>query len=156
MLSVRPFETKDTAALTALLLEMAASYGAAIGEGRDIEAEVVAAAGRFGILMAFTDDGTPAGFVTVATLFPVGGVLPFSYVQQVYVAALARRLGVARALMAAVARLAKEQGHTAVEWATGVENTAARALYDGLGATGMAKVSYVLHGEALDRLADAG
>ena len=55
--------------------------------------------------------------------------------------------------MAAVAQAAKTRGHTRVEWATGVENTAACALYDGLGAAATHKVQYVLEGDALDRLA---
>ena len=55
--------------------------------------------------------------------------------------------------MAAVARTASDRGHRRLEWATGVDNAAARALYDGLGAVGTEKVQYVLEGDALDALA---
>lgn len=151
MISVRPFGEGDAAALAAMMVEMAESYGAVVAGGRDIERELVGHAGRVDILLAFDGDGALAGFATSATLFPVGGVEAFTYVQQVYVGRAARRLGVARRLMAGVARAARDRGCRRLEWATGVENSAARALYDGLGAAGTEKVQYVLEGDALDR-----
>lgn len=149
---MRPFGEGDAPALAAMMVEMAESYGAVVPGGRDIERELIGHAGRVDILLAF-DGGALAGFATSATLFPVGGVEAFTYVQQVYVGRAARRLGVARRLMAAVARAALGRGCRRVEWATGLGNAAARALYDGLGAVGTDKVQYVLEGGALDRLA---
>ena len=70
-----------------------------------------------------------------------------------YVGRTARRLGVAQKRMAEVARAAKAKGSTRIEWSTGTENTAARALYEGLGADGSDKVYYVLEGAALNQLA---
>ena len=55
--------------------------------------------------------------------------------------------------MAAVAQASKTKGIRRLEWATSCDNTAARALYDGLGAIGTEKVFYTLEGPALDRLA---
>ncbi|GAA0607239.1 hypothetical protein GCM10009416_50280 [Craurococcus roseus] len=152
MISVRRFSEGDARALAAMMVEMAGSYGAVVAGGRDIERELVGHAGRVDILLAF-EGGMLAGFATSATLFPVGGVEAFTYVQQVYVGRAARRLGVARRLMAAVARAAQDRGCRRLEWATSVDNTTARALYDGLGAAGTEKVQYVLEGDALDRLA---
>lgn len=153
MISVRPFGEGDAPALAAMMLEVAHSYGAVVSEGRDIERELVGHAGRVDILLAFHGDGTLAGFAASATLFPVGGVEAFAYVQQVYVGRSARRRGVARHLMSAVARNARSRGCRRLEWATSVDNAAARALYDGLGAVGTEKVRYVLEGDPLDRLA---
>ncbi len=154
MISIRPFEERDAPALTAIMLEMAGFYGATIQDGRNVEAEVLANAGHSDTLLALRDGEMLAGFATFATLFPVGALVAFTYVQQVYVASSARRLGIAQQLMAAVARMAKDRGHVRIEWATSVENSAARALYDGLGATGTHKVQYVLEGAAMDQLAD--
>ncbi|MCJ2132775.1 GNAT family N-acetyltransferase, partial [Methylobacterium sp. J-026] len=100
------------------------------------------------------DDARLLGFATYTSLYPVRGLLAFTYVQQIYVAHAARRLGVAQALMAKVARGAKAAGSTRIEWSTSAENTAARALYDGLGANGSDKVYYELDGVALERLAE--
>ena len=58
--------------------------------------------------------------------------------------------------MAWIAQAAKAMGSTRIEWSTSTENTAARSLYDGLGASGSDKVYYVLDGAALDRLATRG
>ncbi len=156
MISIRAFEERDAPSLVAIMLEMAGFYGAVVQNGRNIDAEVLANAGQLDTLLALRDGEILAGFATFATLFPVGALVPFTYVQQVYVASSARRLGVAQHLMAAVTRVAKDRGHVRVEWATSVENSAARALYDGLGATGAHKIQYVLEGAAMDRLANMG
>jgi GNAT superfamily N-acetyltransferase len=153
MISVRPFGEKDASALAAMMAEIAESYGAAVPGGGDIARELVGHARRVDILLAFDGGGALAGFATSAILFPVGGAEAFTYVQQVYVGRAARRLGVARRLMAAVARTALDRGCRRLEWATAADNAAARALYDGLGAAGTEKVQYVLGGDALDRLA---
>lgn len=58
--------------------------------------------------------------------------------------------------MAGVARAAKAAGSTRIEWSTSNENTAARLLYDGLGAKGSDKVYYVLDGGAFEQLAARG
>jgi hypothetical protein len=51
-------------------------------------------------------------------------------------------MGVAQRPMAGIARIATARGSTRIEWSTAKENTAARALYDGLGAVGSDKVQY--------------
>jgi len=102
MISIRAFEERDAPALTAMMLEMAGFYGATIQDGRNVEAEVLANARQPDTLLALRDGEMLAGFATFATLFPVGALTPFTYVQQVYVASSARRLGVAQHLMAAV------------------------------------------------------
>ncbi len=89
------------------------------------------------------------------SLYPVAGLISFTYIQQLYVGLKGRRLGLAQQLMAAIAQTAKSRGSTRVEWSTGHDNTAARALYEKLGATGTHKVHYVLEGKTLDQLAAA-
>jgi len=149
---VRRFEVADAPTLAALMTEMAGFYGATLAPGLDVAADLVRQVGRVEILLA-EDDRDLLGFVTFAALYPVAGLLAFTYVQQVYVAQAARRRGVAQALMAEVARVAKAAGIVRVEWSTGAENTAARALYDGFGGGASDKVHYVLEGAPLDALA---
>jgi GNAT superfamily N-acetyltransferase len=152
MISLRPFAAPDAPALAALMTEMARGYGAAIRAEAEVAADILAHARSVEILLACDAEGL-AGFATFATLFPVGAARAFTYIQQLYVGAHARRLGVARCLLAGVARAARSRGCARVEWATGTDNAAARALYDGLGAVGQEKLQYVLEGEALERLA---
>ncbi len=152
MVRVRSFEKGDAQPLADLMIEMAGFYGATIDPDLSVAEDVLRQAQTINIVVAH-DDTMLLGFATFTSLYPVRGLLAFTYVQQVYVAHAARRLGVAQALMADVARMAKAAGSTRIEWSTSAENTAARALYDGLGANGSDKVYYELDGVALDRLA---
>lgn len=155
MVWVRRFEEKDAQALAGLMTEMARFYGATIRSDLVVAEDVVRQARQVDVIVAH-DDACLLGFATFTSLYPVAGLLAFTYVQQVYVGQAARRLGVAQELMAGIARAAKAAGSTRVEWSTSRENTVARSLYDGLGASGSDKVYYVLDGTALDRLAVRG
>lgn len=152
MIRVRRFARKDAEALARLMIEMAGVYGARIDPGLVVAEDVVRQARAIDILVA-GHEGRLLGFATFTSLYPVAGLLAFTYVQQVYVAEAARRQGVAQHLMRGVARAAKAAGSTRIEWSTAPGNVAARALYDGLGATGAEKTCYVLEGASLDRLA---
>ncbi|MHC2019420.1 GNAT family N-acetyltransferase [Methylobacterium sp. CM6247] len=152
MVLVRSFQREDAQPLANLMIEMAGFYGATIDPDLVITEDVIRQAQKVNIVVAH-DDARLLGFATFTSLYPVRGLLAFTYVQQIYVARSARRLGVAQALMAEVASTTKAAGSTRIEWSTSAENTAARALYDGLGANGSDKVYYELDGAALDRLA---
>ncbi len=93
-----------------------------------------------------------AGFATFAFLHLLAGLISFIYAHQVHVA-VNRRIDVTRRLMAGVALAPKAGGGTRVEWSTGREDVAARALYGGLGAHDFDKVQHVPEGAALDQLA---
>jgi len=152
MIVVRPFEEKHAASLAAMMLEMTRFYGATVSPQADIARDLVDHARRMDFLLAFNAEAL-VGFATFASLFPVGGLLSFTYIQQIYVGSDARRLGVARRLMAGVAQTARARGCQRLEWATSTDNTVARMLYEGLGAVGSTKLQYVLEGGALDALA---
>ena len=152
MVLVRRFETQDAEALANLMLEMIGFYGATVDPALPVAEDVIRQAQQVDIIVAHGDSGL-LGFATFTPLYPVAGLLAFTYVQQVYVGRDARRPGVAQKLMAEIARAAKAAGSTRIEWSTGMDNAAARAFYDGLGANRSDKVYYVLEGAALDQLA---
>lgn len=152
MISVRPFEERDAQALANLMMEMTRFYSATVDPTLVVAKDVVLQARTVDIIVAHGDGGL-LGFATFTSLYPVAGLISFTYIQQIYVGMSARRLGVAQWLMAGIARIAKAKGSTKLEWSTGQENAAARALYEGLGAIGSDKVQYVLEGVALDQLA---
>lgn len=152
MISVRRLEAKDARRLADLMMEMVRFYGATIDPDLSVADDVVRQSEETDIIVAADGDDL-LGFATFASLYPVAGLISFTYVQQIYVGSNARRLGVAQLLMAGIAQIAKSRGSTRIEWSTSRENAAARALYEGLGAIGSDKVQYVLEGSALDRLA---
>lgn len=154
-MQVRRFEASDAQALADLMIEMADFYGATIRSDLVVAEDVIRQAWQVDVIVAH-DDAHLLGFATFTSLYPVAGLLAFTDVQQVYVGQAARRLGVAQELMAGIARAATAAGSTRIEWSTSRENTAARSLYDGLGANGSDKVYYVLDGAALNRLAARG
>ncbi|BAJ83056.1 GNAT family N-acetyltransferase [Acidiphilium multivorum] len=152
---IRRFDEKDAQALADLMIEMAGFYGATISSDLVVAEDVLRRARQVDIIVAH-DDVRLLGFATFTSLYPVAGLLTFTYVQQVYVGHAARRRGVAQKLMAGIAQAAKAAGSTRIEWSTSRENVAARSLYDGLGANGSDKIYYVLEGSALDQLAARG
>ena len=152
MVSVRPFEERDAQPLADLMMEMTHFYGATVDPKLLIAEDVVRQSEIVDIIVAQGDDEL-LGFATFTSLYPIAGLISFTYAQQIYVATKARRMGVAQRLMAGIARIAAARGSTRIEWSTGKENVAARALYEGLGAVGSDKVQYVLEGAAFDQLA---
>jgi GNAT superfamily N-acetyltransferase len=152
MIVIRPFEAKDAPALANLMQEMAGSYGAVIDPALSVADDVVRQSGGIDIILA-AEAHDLLGFATFNSLYPVAGLISFTYVRQVYVAYRGRRRGIAQHLMAAIAQIATSRGSTRLEWPTSVENTASRALYERLGAVGSDTIHYVLDGPALEKLA---
>ena len=74
------------------------------------------------------------------------------YLQDLYVRADERRGGVGRALMAAVAREARDSDCVFFWWTAKAWNNEALAFYRGLGANAESVVAHALFGEAFDRL----
>jgi ribosomal protein S18 acetylase RimI-like enzyme len=136
------------------MTEMTDFYGASVVVGSDIEKSIIANSKLVDIILA-EQETKLFGFATFGTMYPVAGLVPLTYVQQIYVSERGRRLGVARRLMQQVAKTSLERGIIRVEWSTSQENLAAQALYKRLGAAGESKVHFVLKGSALHALAAA-
>lgn len=117
MVSTRRFETTDALALADLMMEMVGFYGATVAADLVVAKDVIRQAQKVSIVVAH-DGNRMLGFATFISLYPVAGLLAFTYVQQIYVGQDARRLGVAQELMAEVARAAKAEGSTRIEWST--------------------------------------
>lgn len=97
-------------------------------------------------------DGAPVGFAMFHDAYYNPAAARGLYLSDLFVAAEARRRGVARALMAAVAAEAKAAGRTFVWWTRKAQNDRAGAFYRTLGAVEEPVVAHALHGEAFDRL----
>ena len=98
-------------------------------------------------------DGTVLG---LATLTPVlfGGAYEWElFLKDLYVTAEARGLGIGRALLVAMARIAVEHHYCRIDWTTDGINKGAQRLYDRLGVPRHDKVFYRLAGDNLKKLA---
>ena len=151
---IRPFRDADSKNLSVLMTEMTDFYGASVAAGLDIERSIIANSKLVDIVLA-EQETKLLGFATFGTMYPVAGLVPLTYIQQIYVSESGRRLGVARRLLQQIAKTSLERGIIRVEWSTSQENLAAQALYNGLGAAGENKVHFVLKGSALHALAAA-
>ena len=87
----------------------------------------------FGVLLA-TVDGKPAGYALHHRGYEVDNASRVLYLSDLYVREDARRLGVGRALMAAMAAECRRSGAAEILWRVHAKNRSARAFYLGLGA----------------------
>lgn len=85
-----------------------------------------------GLLVALQDDAV-VGFAFLYYRFDKRNLTPVVDLNDLYVEASARRLGIARQLMQATFAWANSQGATSVTWMTRTSNTAAQHLYDQVG-----------------------
>jgi L-amino acid N-acyltransferase YncA len=151
---IRPFQDEDAEKLSILMTDMLEFYGAAVAVDVNIQTSIVANSKLVDIVLA-EQEGKLFGFATFGTMYPVAGLVPFTYVQQIYVCQSGRRIGVARRLMQQIARTSLQRGMSRVEWSTSEDNSAAQAFYRGIGAKGENKVHFILKGPALHTLAAA-
>jgi GNAT superfamily N-acetyltransferase len=102
-------------------------------------------------------NGQAAGYALVVpgayeTSYAKAGV----YVQDVFVTPEARRLGVGRAIMAAVAADARRRGLEFVWWVSRTWNTEAHAFFRTLATVEEPVIAFATFGEEFNRLADEG
>jgi len=98
---------------------------------------------RAGIqLLARDRDGTALGFATIFWTFSTLSAAPIGLMNDLYVAPVARGMGVGRALIDACARECARRGVGELEWYTAPENRRAQSVYDGTGATRSEWVNY--------------
>jgi GNAT superfamily N-acetyltransferase len=155
-IAVRRATATDRAVLACLLSDMQAHYRSPDPTGG--AAEMARLLTREGEHLPFAllaeRDGAVLGF---ATLTPVlyGGAYQWElFLKDLYVTKQARGLGIGRALLVAMARIAVEQNYCRIDWTTDATNEAAQRLYDRLGVPRHDKVFYRLSGEDLRKFAE--
>lgn len=108
---------------------------------------------RFRTLIAL-DAGQVLGYAMFYPSYDSEHAARGVYLQDLFVVANARRRGVGRALIAAVARACKADGGRYMFWNTLEQNRAARAFYRRIGAREEPVVTLSLQPDSLARLAD--
>jgi len=109
---------------------------------------------RFSALVAERPGGV-VGYALYHDGFHIGRGMPGSLLMDLFVDPRERRRGVARALLAAVARATVARGGDWVTWQAHPGNAEARAFYDAVGARRFAAADYELADRALARIAQS-
>jgi GNAT superfamily N-acetyltransferase len=153
--TVRRAVTADQAVLARLLSDMQAHYRSPDPPGG--AAEMARLLTREGDRLPFALLGEHQGtIVGVATLSPMlyGGAYQWLlFLKDLYVTETARSLGVGRALLVAMARIAVDEDYCRIDWTTEGTNEGAQRLYDGLGVPRQDKRFYRLAGDNLRKFA---
>jgi len=150
--SIRPFSPADKTALTSLFEEMQRHYGVPCPPRDVIERNLAALPAGVEIMVAETD--RIIGFAAFAAIYPGPGLRSGLFMKELFVTAGSRGLGVGKALIQSVARVAVERGHSRVDWTADRTDAGLLDFYSGLGALAQQeKVFYRLTGDALATLA---
>jgi ribosomal protein S18 acetylase RimI-like enzyme len=152
--TVRAATAEDAPAIVALV-RMLDDEEANLGTALTVEDLLVngfGASPRFRILLAESGHRT-LGYVLFSQSYDTEHAARGMYLNDLYVVPEARRQGIGRALMAAVARASLADGGRYLFWNALERNAAARAFYRRIGAREDAVVTLSLQPDALDELA---
>lgn len=157
-LRVRRAERGDAEALSALGHALNVQQGdpAAQFTVEAVRRDGFGEAPRFEAWMAELDDRAVGYALVVPAAYETGHAKAGVYVQDVFVAPEARRLGVGRALMAAVAADARGRGLEFVWWASRTWNTESHAFFRTLATVEEPVIAFAVFGDQFDKLADEG
>lgn len=143
----------DTIAALSRALSREEGHPAPALEARHVRAEAFGACPRFRALIAERDDRA-LGYALFYPSYDTDHAARGFYVQDLYVVPEARRQGVARALMAAVARACQADGGCYLFWNARESNQIGRAFYRRIGAREEPVVTLSLQPDALRRIAE--
>lgn len=152
-IAVRPPVSGDILSLAELFLEMQSHYGRPVSLSAAIKAATRAS-------MRPEHDFDPRTLLAVAgekivgsivmnVSFPAFELTHSLHIRDLYIARAMRRSGIGRALVKAAARLAVNEGFSALEWTTDSKNAAARSMYESCGARDLERTYYRLFDQAL-------
>lgn len=153
---VRAAEARDAHALHALMVALNRDQGdpTHLLTPRLVETAIIAHDTTI-VIVAEDDDGTLIGYATAHPTYETGHAEHGLYVGDLYVVPARRHQGVARAILAALARAGHARGARHL-WLTAREsNTAAHAFYRRLGAHGERMMAFaVVHQDFLNLAAE--
>ncbi|TFW34906.1 GNAT family N-acetyltransferase [Massilia horti] len=134
MIIIRQAQEADTDAIAPLFDAYRQFYGKP--SAPDVAARFIGerlANGESAIFLAFNNAGKAVGFVQLYPTFSSVSAARVYVLNDLFVAPEARRGTIARSLMAAAARFARERGALSLSLSTGKTNSMAQALYESEG-----------------------
>ncbi len=154
--TVRRAVAADQAVLARLLSDMQAHYRSPDPPGGAQEmARLLTREGeRLPFALLAEHDATVKGFATLTPVLYGGAYQWLLFLKHLYVTEQARGLGIGRALLTAMARIAVEQNYCRIDWTTDAINEGAQRLYDRLGVPRHEKPFYRLSGDDLRKFAE--
>ena len=96
------------------------------------------------------------GIAFVTYLFPTWEFRPGLFIKDIYVQEAARNRGAGRAIIAAIAKYAADNGYARIDWTAAGDNEAANRLYRSLGAEEVDKAFFRLRTPGFGGLLDDG
>ena len=153
--TVRPATIVDapTIAAFAQALSVEEGYPPPPLRAEHVRAEGFGPTPRFHVLIGELD-GAASGYALYYPAYDTDHAARGFYLQDLYVRPDARRRGLGRALMAALARACRADGASYLFWNALEQNRAARAFYRRLGAREERVLTLSLQQDALGRLAE--
>lgn len=154
--TVRRAGAADRTVLARLLSDLQAHYRSPDPPGGAAEmARLLTRDGeRLPFALLAEHDGATLGLATLSPLLYGGAYQWMLFLKDLYVTAEARGLGIGRALLGAMARIAVDENYCRIDWTTDASNEGAQRLYDRLGVPRQDKRFYRLSGEDLRKFAD--
>jgi GNAT superfamily N-acetyltransferase len=142
---IRPVRPEDTAALRALIAALNRDQGDPDGLLTDdrVRDDIIGNPTTIA-MVAEEPDGTLIGYATAHHTYETGYAERGLYVADLFVAPMHRRRGIARALLAAVARAGYAQGSRHLWLTAKAGNTAAHAFYRRLGSRGESVMAFAV------------
>ena len=156
-LVIRPAGIDDLASLTRLIQELIAQQNDPAGHltVEAVRRDGMGANSSYQILVA-EEAGTLEGYALFMTAYETAFAARGLYLSDLYVRPARRGRGIGRALVAAVARQARERGGCFLWWVSKPWNQGAQAFYRKLGASAEPVIAHALTLEAFAALADQG
>ena len=152
--TVRPYAPADIPALIALMQAMQAHYHVPCPAENLIAADLAALPPGNGILVSEAT-AQITGFAAWSLQWPGPGLRRGLYLKEIFIAEAARGAGHGRAVMAALAALARTEACARIDFTANAADPKLLAFYASLGATpDPRRLFHRLTGAALDRLAD--
>lgn len=153
--SIRPAKKGDAPTILRLIRELAKYeklLHEVVAKEARLEEHLFGQAPAAEVLLA-ESEGRPVGFALFFPTFSTFLGQPGVWLEDLFVLPEARGLGIGRALLTRVARIAKERGAGRLEWTVLDWNEPAIGFYRKLGAVPMdAWTTFRLTGEALEKL----
>jgi GNAT superfamily N-acetyltransferase len=148
----RPCE-EDVPGLAALFSEMQAHYDRPVSYEAALSAAALACRPPVStfdprVLIALVGDDV-VGSIVMNVTFPAFELSLSLHIRDLYVSRSMRRSGVGRLLVKSAARLAVNEGFSALEWTTDSANKAARKMYEICGAKQLDRTYYRLFDDTL-------
>jgi ribosomal protein S18 acetylase RimI-like enzyme len=155
-IDVRRAGASDRAVLARLLSDMQTHYSSPDPPGgAEKMAQLLTREGeRLPFALLAARDGVVLGFATLTPVLYGGAYQWLLFLKDLYVTEQARGLGIGRALLVAMARIAVDENYCRIDWTTDANNEGAQRLYDRLGIPRHDKPFYRLSGDDLRKFAD--